>query len=232
MADPKQLKSTHKNGYLIKGFSNVIVDLMLYGLKRGFLISLLFISMILMLTSEVSANSAPIYHKEDKMVSFFLLFVSNLPLNFIYMVLFFQIFSKGRSMKISPPKFLLSIIICIVIISFIGAFTDVTMTVIPEKTDIQNDLNITISKILSNIPALIVIFLSFFIPLVFVLKQSYRNSAIIASSITIINLFSWMLLFPGTYEENSMCLFTLSIYIISIVLGILFYKWYSKNFKP
>ncbi|MCU0798910.1 MAG: hypothetical protein MUC62_04485 [Candidatus Thermoplasmatota archaeon] len=193
---------------------------------------MVLISFFIIFLNDVSANSAPVWNKDDKIVSFFFLFISNLPLNFIYIILLFQIIPKGRKTSKKPISFILSLLGIIFFITIIGAITDIFIANIPNQENGNAiDFNNISHNILFNLPAFFVIFLSFFVPLKLILKQGFFNSISISIIISIINLISWLLLFPKTYEEDVFCFFIGGIYLTSIILGLIFMKWYRKKFN-
>ena len=134
----------------------------------------------------VKANASPFIDRDEPIRSIFFTFLFNLPLNFfmfIFLFRFLYIFKSNRKFSFEPRYFYLLILLCIIIITIVGALIDYNFVKFSVKDTNEN--------LKSNLPALFLIFLSFFIPIWLVIKQTIFLSLEISLAITLINYLSW-----------------------------------------
>ena len=122
------------------------------------------------------------------------------------------------------------ILLYIITITIVGALIDFYLVAFSDYDAGENE-NFKIlftNDLLSNIPALSLIFLSFFIPISLVLKQKPILSFGISIFITFINYLSWSLL----DNSSATCCPALAIfmYLLAIAIGLSFIQWYKERY--
>jgi hypothetical protein len=189
---------------------------------------------IISVARNVVADFAPIIDPDDPGPSIALTVLLNLPINLLVVLVLIRIshlMKRNRVYEIEPHRFLPLVLLTVLILTIIGAIIDFYVI---SSLDVQYDYQTNTSS-LTNDPyllmtGLILIELSFFFAVLFILKQTVLTSLIVGLGVTALNFASWQTLSIASFDSFCVGASVIPLWILTGVIAWGLDRWYEREF--
>ncbi len=189
---------------------------------------------VVLLARNVVADLAPLIDPDDPGMSIALTILLNLPLNLLAVTVLIRIshlLKRNRVYKIEPYRFLPLVLLTVLILTIIGAIIDFyVISSLDYHYDFQNDTRSLLYDPYLLLTGLILIELSFFFAVLYILKQTVLTSLIVGLSIMGLNFTSWLILKNSSID--SLCIGMPLVFLWSLFAGVALWLkgWHEREF--